>query len=78
MNNFRKVLRESQYEKEVVSMTDAEIFDALRLQMIRLSTIGLANGDFVIEAAGLPALQGAFESWTEMVGLLLNELPARH
>jgi cytochrome c peroxidase len=76
VTNFREVIRQSNYNEDVKSMTDADVLYSLRLQMVRISTIGLANGDFVIEEAGMPALEGAFEAWSQMVKILADELPS--
>jgi cytochrome c peroxidase len=74
VKNLRNALKESDYGKEVGSMSESEIFDALRLQMMRISTLGLSNGDMVIEEAGMPALEGEFDAWAAMVAIFAEEL----
>lgn len=76
VSNFRKQIKESQYAEKATQLTDVDLLDALRLQMARMSTVGLANADFVIEEAGMPALAGEFDAWADMVNLLLDQLPA--
>ena len=63
VGNMRKTIQQSGYSKEVREMNEEQIFDALRLQMVRISTLELSNGDLVIEEAGMPSLRGAFTSW---------------
>jgi cytochrome c peroxidase len=76
VTNFRKLLKETDLAADVESMTEADVFEALRLQMVRMSTVGLANGDFVITEAGIPSLKGEFSSWSEMMKLIAEQLPA--
>ncbi|MDQ3278074.1 MAG: c-type cytochrome [Bacteroidota bacterium] len=75
-NNFRNILRNSKYGEAIKGLTVERVMEALRLQMVRMMTIGIANGDFVIEEAGIPALQGEFDAWTEMTGIMAAQLPA--
>ncbi len=76
VRNMRKTIQQSGYEKEVREMNEEQIFDALRLQMVRISTMELSNGDLVIEEAGMPSLKGAFDSWTDMVEIFADLLPS--
>ena len=74
VTNFRKVIAECNYEKDCEAMTESAIMEALKLQLIRISTIGISNGDFVIEQAGMPALEGEFSAWSDLVKLFVDEL----
>jgi cytochrome c peroxidase len=76
--NFRKLISEINIDADVAGLTDEDIFEALHLQMIRMSTLGLSNGDLVINEAGLPALKGQFSCWADMMRLIANELPKQH
>lgn len=76
--NFRKLIGEINIDADVAGLTDEDIFEALHLQMIRISTLGLSNGDLVIDQAGLPALKGQFSSWADMMRLIADELPKQH
>src|SRR5215510_11083555 len=55
-------------------MTEADIFDALRLQIMRISTIGISNGDMTVEPAGMPALEGQYAAWSDMTKIYLEQL----
>lgn len=74
-SNFRNVIAGSQYQQTAATLTDVQLLEALRLQMARMCTIGISNADFVIEEAGMPAIEGEFDAWTEMVTLLSEQLP---
>jgi len=76
VTNMRSVLKTCGYEKDFESSGPPEIFNALRLQMVRMSTVGLANGDMVIEEAGMPSLEGAFDAWIKVTGILAEALPS--
>ncbi|HEX2536402.1 MAG TPA: hypothetical protein VHK69_21820, partial [Chitinophagaceae bacterium] len=56
VNRFRKELQELNLATEGAALTEATVFEALRLELARISTIGLGNGDLVIQQAALPAL----------------------
>lgn len=76
VKNFRKFIAQVDLNADVAALTDQDIFEALRLQMARISTIGLAHGDFVIVDAGLPSLRGEFSSWAQMMKIVTQQLPA--
>jgi cytochrome c peroxidase len=75
-NNLRKVIEECNYMKDCEAMTEAEIFEALRLQIMRISTIGISNGDMTVEPPGMPCLEGEYIAWVDMVKIFLDQLPA--
>lgn len=77
VKNFRKTLAQIDLDADVAAMTEQDIFEALRLQMARISTIGLAHADFVIVDAGLPSLRGEFSAWAQMMKIVAQQLPAR-
>lgn len=73
-NNLRKIIEESNCKKDCQAMNDADIFEALRLQIMRISTVGIANGDMTVEPAGMPGLEGEYTAWSEMVKIFLTQL----
>jgi cytochrome c peroxidase len=75
---LRKALHDGNYGPKVAALTESDIFEALRLQMFRISTIGIANGDFVVDEAWRPAFTGAYHSWADVVGQLAALLPESH
>ena len=75
VNNFRKMISTCQYEKELETMNEGEIFDALRLQMIRLTTLGISNADFAIDETTITALESSYRAWGELVSVFLDQLP---
>ena len=75
-NRYRKWIDESNYMKDCEVMTEADIFEALRLQIMRISTIGIANGDMTVEPAGMAGLEGEYFAWAEMVKIFLDQFPA--
>ncbi|HVG13265.1 MAG TPA: cytochrome c peroxidase [Flavisolibacter sp.] len=76
VGRFRKEIRESNYQNDFKEVTNGEIMESLRLQMVRISTMGLSNGDFVVDQTDKPGLEGAFGAWCEQVALFAEELPA--
>ena len=76
VNNFRKMISSCQYEKEVETMNEEEIFDALRLQMVRLTTLGISNADFAIDETTITALESSYQAWGELVSVFLDQLPS--
>lgn len=73
--NYRKAIAESNYKKHLAGMNESELFDALRIEIFRISSIDIANGDFIIEDAGLPSLNGSLDSWLLFTGALVKQLP---
>jgi len=75
-NNFRKIIEDCNYTRDCEAMSEADIFEALRLQIIRMSTIGISNGDMTVEPPGMPCLEGEYLAWTDMVKIFLDQLAA--
>jgi cytochrome c peroxidase len=75
VSNFRKLLAETDLKTGMFMIPEQDLFQALRLQLARISTIGLANGDMIVDAAAMPGLEGAFDSWAKMVGIYAQLLP---
>jgi len=73
-NNLRKVIEESNCRNDCEAMNDADILEALRLQIMRISTVGIANGDMTVEPAGMPGLEGEYMAWSEMIKIYLDQL----
>ena len=76
VKRFRKEIKESNYQNDFKKVTNGELMESLRLQMVRISTMGLSNGDFVVDQTDKPGLEGAFGAWCEQVAFFAEELPA--
>jgi cytochrome c peroxidase len=74
--SYRKALEDCNYVDHLKSMNESILFDALRKEIFRISTIDIANSDFIIEEAALPGLSGSMDSWLLFTGELASELPA--
>lgn len=73
--NYRKALAEGNLSAHFSSLNESELFDALRIEIFRISSIDLANADFVIEEAGMPSLNGSLHSWLMYTDGLVQALP---
>ena len=73
--HFRDALRNCHYEDHLKAMSESQLFDAMRKEIFRISTIDIANSDFIIEEAGIPALNGSMDSWLLYTGALADALP---
>ncbi len=73
---YRHVLADCNYTTHVEKMTESQLFDVLRTEIFRISTIDIANSDFIIDDAAMPSLNGSIESWLLFTGELVSELPA--
>jgi cytochrome c peroxidase len=73
--NYRKVIAASNYKVHLSGMNESELFDALRVEIFRISSIDIANGDFIVEDAGMPSLNGSVDSWLLFTGTLVKQLP---
>jgi cytochrome c peroxidase len=72
---YRKVLTRFRNTHHLESMNASMLFDALRLEIFRISTIDLANSDFIIDQAALPSLNGSLDSWLAFTDELARTLP---
>ena len=72
---YRKVLIRFKNMHHLESMNATVLFDALRLEIFRISTIDLANSDFIIDQAALPSLNGSLDSWLAFTDELVRALP---
>ena len=52
-------------------MDASGIFDALRVEIFRISMLDIANSDFIIEEAGMPSLNGSVDSWILYAGEII-------
>ena len=73
---FRKTLEQMNTRDHFADMDASGIFDALRVEIFRISMLDIANSDFIIEEAGMPSLNGAVDSWLAYAGELFGQLPA--
>jgi cytochrome c peroxidase len=72
---YRNVLARYTNAHHLETMNAAVLFDALRLEIFRISTIDLANSDFIIDEAALPSLNGSLDSWLTYIDELIEALP---
>jgi cytochrome c peroxidase len=73
---FTKAIEETNYNQDLSSLTAADIFEALRLQLMKISTVDIANGDLsVVGEPGMHSLRSVFSSWSETVQIFLDQLP---
>ncbi len=75
VQKYRAILKDNQVATQGIHLKDAELFEALRLQMMRISTMGISNADFVVTQTAQAALEGEVDGWTAMMELVLAELP---
>jgi cytochrome c peroxidase len=73
--HFRGVLRDCQYEDHLKGIAEPQLFDALRKEIFRISTIDVANSDFIVDEAAIPGLNGSMDSWLIYTGALADALP---
>ena len=73
---FRNAFQEMEYQKHFIDVDAADLFDALRVEMFRISTLDIANSDFIIEDAGMPSLRGSVDSWLLYAGKLFEQWPS--
>ncbi len=74
--SYRKAIATSNYKTHLAGMDAPVLFDALRVEIFRISSIDIANGDFIIEEAGMPSLNGSVDSWLLFTGAVVSQLPA--
>lgn len=72
---YRKVLAQYSRSHYLENMSVPMLFDALRLEIFRISTTDLANSDFIIDEAALPSLRGSLDSWLDYTAELVGALP---
>jgi cytochrome c peroxidase len=75
-NRFQSVIQEMNCPVKIQNMNESALFDALRTEIFRISTVDVGNSDFNIDEAALPGLRGSVDSWLQYGGLLVEELPA--
>ena len=73
---FREVFREFRDRKHFENLDAPGLFDALRIELFRISVLDVANSDLIIEEAGLPSLKGSVESWLLYAHELVKQLPS--
>jgi cytochrome c peroxidase len=74
--NYRQVLRNCRYAEHISAINESTLFDILRTEIFRISTVDIANSDFVIDEAAMPSLNGSIDSWLLFMSELVNELPS--
>jgi cytochrome c peroxidase len=73
--NFRKTLQGFIHTDYLRTINESQLFDALRKEIFRISTIDIANSDFIIDEAAIPAINGSVDSWLSFTGALADALP---
>lgn len=73
---FRNAFREMDYGRHFTGMNASGVFDALRVEIFRISMLDIANSDFIIEEAGMPSLKGSVDSWLLYANELFKQLPS--
>ncbi len=73
---YRHALAATNYRIHLAAMDESQLFDALRMEMFRISSIDIANADFIIEEAGLPSLNGSVDSWLLFTNELVQLVPS--
>ena len=76
VEKYRKALKECRYKERFNAIDASGLFDALRIEIFRISTIDLANADFIIESAAMPSLNGSMDSWLLFTDQLVKRLPS--
>ena len=74
-SKYRETIRNAAFDQHLKKLDPITLFDALRVEMFRITTVDLANGDFIIEDAGMPSLRGSVESWLLFTNELVQTLP---
>jgi cytochrome c peroxidase len=74
--DYRKAIQDCRLPQHLQTLDESTLFDALRKEIFRISTIDIANSDFIIENAALPGLGGSISSWLLFTGEFVRELPA--
>ncbi|HKH62438.1 MAG TPA: cytochrome c peroxidase [Flavitalea sp.] len=73
---FRSALQEIKNRRHFAEIDAEGLFDALRIELFRISTLDIANSDFIIEEAGVPSLNGSADSWLLYAGELFKQIPS--
>jgi cytochrome c peroxidase len=74
-NKYRKTLVQIDHKKHFLNLDAAGVFDALRIEIFRISALDIGNSDFIVEEAGLPSLNGSLDSWLLFTNEFVNLLP---
>ncbi|MBC7848425.1 MAG: hypothetical protein H7Y31_01750 [Chitinophagaceae bacterium] len=73
--NIRLALSNTELVEHFEQMDATVLFDALRMEIFRISTIDIANADFIVEVAGMSSIHGSMNAWLEYMDLLMSEVP---
>ena len=73
---FRSTFQEINSRRHFDDLDASGLFDALRVEIFRISTLDIGNSDFIIEEAGMPSLNGSVDSWLIYAGELFKEMPS--
>jgi cytochrome c peroxidase len=73
---IRNAVQEMDHHSHFKNIDASDLFDALRVEMFRISMLDIANSDFIIEEAGMPSLNGSLDSWLLYAGEMFGQLPS--
>ncbi len=76
VSQYRVDLKDCHLADHLNGMNESMLFDALRKEIFRISTIDIANSDFIIEKAAIPGLNGSVNSWLLFTEEFVHELPS--
>jgi cytochrome c peroxidase len=73
---FSKTIEDVNYKNDIASLSAADIFEALRLQLMKIGTMDIANADFtIVQQPAMHSLRSVFSSWSETIKIFLDQLP---
>ena len=75
VTQYRVDLKDCHLAAHLNDTGESELFDVLRKEIFRISTIDMANSDFIIEKAAIPGLHGSINSWLLFTQEFVSELP---
>ena len=73
--SHRKAFAEFDYALHFNKARATDIFDALRMEIFRISSVDIANADFWVPEAAISSLNGSVDSWLLFTNELVNQLP---
>ena len=71
----RKAFAQFKYAEHFDKARASDIFDALRMEMFRISSVDIANADFWVPEAAISSLNGSVDSWLIFTNELVKQLP---
>ena len=72
---YRKAFVQFNWAAHFNNIRASDIFDALRMEIFRISSVDIANADFWVHEAAISSLNGSVDSWLLYTNELVNQLP---